>query len=93
MPGEIFKHNNIIALGEETLTASKLGITIPGLPDKILFVSAEFKDVDTGGEAAATLNLTTTIAADGKSFNIYSWDAAGAASVVSRNVRWFAVIQ
>lgn len=93
MPGEIFKHNNLIALGEETLTASKLGITIPGLPDRILFVKAEFAAVDTGGEAAATLALTTTIAADGKSFNIYSWDVAGAASGASRVVKWFAVIQ
>lgn len=93
MPGEIFAHHPMIALGEETLTASLLGITIPSLPKKIRFVRAEFADVDTGGEAAATLALTTTIAADGKSFNIYAWNAAGGASAVSRTVKWFAVIE
>lgn len=89
----IFEHNNIIALGEETLTASKLGVIVPGLNKRILFVRAEYWTVDTAAEAAATAFLTTTIAADGKSFNIYSWDAAGAASAASRDVRWFAIIE
>lgn len=93
MPGEIFRHNNVIALGEETFTGSKTGIKINGLNDRILFVKASFADVDTGGEAAASLALTEVIAPDGKSFSIYAWDAAGAAVAVSRRVLYFAVIQ
>jgi hypothetical protein len=93
MSGAIFKHNNVIALGEETFTGSKLGIKIDGLNDRILFVKAAFTDVDTGGEAAASLALTEVIAVDGKSFSLYAWDAAGAAAAVSRRVSYFAVIQ
>ncbi len=93
MPGEIFKHNNVIALGEETFTGSKLGVKIDSLNDRILFVKAEFADVDTTGEAAASLALTTVIAADGKSFSIYAWGQDGAAAIVARRVKYFAVIQ
>jgi hypothetical protein len=93
MPGQILRDFNLIAVGEEVLTASILGVRVPDLNERILFVRAEFVDVDTGTEAAATLALTTTIAADGRSFNIYSWDQAGAASAVSRRVRWFAVVR
>jgi tripartite-type tricarboxylate transporter receptor subunit TctC len=42
--------------------------------------------VNTGTKAAQTLQPTCVIAADGKSFNIYSWDAAGAASGTARDI-------
>lgn len=93
MSGEIFKNHNIIALGEETFTGSKLNITIPGLNDRIMFVKGRLMDVDTGAEAAASAHVTEVVAQDRKSFSLYVWDAAGAAAAVSRRVEWFAVVQ
>jgi hypothetical protein len=93
MPGTIYPHNNIIAIGVETVTASLAGVTVPGLPNKINFVRAEYVDVDGAAKAALTGILTTKIAPDGKSFTIYSFTAAGAASSTARSVRWFAVIE
>lgn len=93
MAGQIFQHFNLFATGEEVVTGSLLNIRVPNLPKKIHFVKASLQSVDTGAEAAAALTVTEVIAADGKSFSLYVWDEAGAASAVAVTVKWLAIIE
>jgi hypothetical protein len=93
MPGTIFPHNNIIATGQDTFVGSKVGITIPGLPKKISFVGATFQSVSTAGQVANNADVQVVIAADGKSFSLYTFTQAGAASTTSAVVNWFAIIE
>lgn len=93
MPGSVNKHFPLLANGDElAVVASKRGIKIPNI-GKILFVKAALQSVDTAIEAAASLSVTEVIAADGKSFDLYVWDAAGAAGATAVDLKWFAIVE
>lgn len=88
MPGKIFEHNNIIAVGEETFTGSLAGVTVEGLNDRIMFAKGTMRTA-----SADKLVITEDIAADGKSFTLSAWEADGSACDAAVTVQWFAIIQ